>query len=360
MRWDSSGRSLVLVSLVGALLVLAAGREVRAQEPRFDGTTLRVATWGGTWRDALHEVIGKELEKRGAKVEYVLGNPADSFAKLIAARGRDIPFDVMEIGDPQKPQLVEGQFLEALNVANLPNSGDLDPAQREQYVIATGLSEGGIVYNVKKFEELGIPKPDRFTGLLHPKLAGKVSLPDINVGPAVTAIVGFAAEAGGDEGRIDGGLELIRKLQVVSFYKSAVELATKFNTGDVWAAVWHAGWALRLRKAGVPAGITFPKVKDRQGLATTTWIGIPKGGKARRAAEFFINQYLDPDAQVKISGKLGQVPVKKGALAKLGDDPELREIMLLTPAQIRNMYYLDWSRVNFSEWVSKWSRAMAQ
>ena len=34
--------------------------------------------------------------------------------------------------------------------------------------------------------------------------------------------------------------------------------------------------------------------------------------------------------------------------------------MLLDPAQIRNMYYIDWSKVNVNEWVNKWSRVMAR
>ena len=34
--------------------------------------------------------------------------------------------------------------------------------------------------------------------------------------------------------------------------------------------------------------------------------------------------------------------------------------MLLDPRQIHGMYYIDWSRVNTSEWVSKWNRVMAR
>jgi putative spermidine/putrescine transport system substrate-binding protein len=360
MRHGVGGRSLVLASLVGALAVLAAGWVVSAQEARLDGATLRVATWGGSWRDAIHETIGKELERRGAKVEYVIGNPRDSLNKLIAARGREVPFDVMELDDGTKPQLLEGQFLEELNYASLPNSRDLDPNQRDRYTVSTLAAQDGIVYNVKKFEELGIPKPERFKDLFHPKLAGRVSFPDINHGMAINGIVGFAAEAGGDETNIDPGLELIKKLPVAAFYKSSVELSTKFNSGDVLAAPWHVGWALRVRRAGVPVGMSYPRVKDKRGMLEMVWAGIPKGTKARRAAEFFINRYLDPEVQVELPKKTGIAPVSKAALAKLAADPELKGLMLLEPAKIRNLYYIDWSKVNVGEWVSKWNRVMAR
>src|SRR6185369_11317408 len=89
-------RAAVLGLLVISGLVLALTRPVPAQRP-LDGTTVRVATWGGSWRDALHQLIGARLEAQGAKLEYVLANPTENFAKLVAARGREAPFDVMEV-----------------------------------------------------------------------------------------------------------------------------------------------------------------------------------------------------------------------------------------------------------------------
>src|SRR4051794_18716641 len=86
---------LGILALAGALAIGPA----RADEPRFDGVVLRVATFGGGWDKAVHEFIGVELEKRGGKVEYVLAPPRDALARLIAARGRQIPFDVVEMAD---------------------------------------------------------------------------------------------------------------------------------------------------------------------------------------------------------------------------------------------------------------------
>lgn len=358
MRHGVRGRYLVLSGLVSLLLVVATGWSVvvSAQEPRFEGVTLRLATWGGSWRDAVRDSVGQELEKRGAKMEYVIGNPADSLAKLIAARGRDVPFDVVDFGDSVKPQLVEGQFLEELNFANVPNAQGL---QRDRYTVAVWRDQTGIIYNVKKFEELGIPKPEQLKDLFHPKLVGRIAFPDINHSTAISGIVAFAIAAGSDESNIDPGLELIRQLKVSSFFKSSVELATKFTSGDVWAAWWTSGWLLRVRKTGVPVAASYPRVKDKQGMTELFWVGIPKGGKMR-PAEFFINQYLSLQVQLAMSRKLGVGPVNEAALAELAKDPEWKDGMVVDPAIIRNMYYLDWSKVNLNEWVNKWSRVMAR
>ncbi len=354
------GRCLVLSGFLSLLLVQTAGWGLAAEDSRFDGLTLRVATFGGSWRDAIHELIGKELEKRGAKVEYVIGNPRDNLAKLIAARGREVPFDLMEIEDGIKGELLDGQFLEELNFSSLPNSRDLDPDRRDRHTVTTNLVEHGIVYNVKKFDELGIPKPERMKDLFHPKLAGRVSFPDINIPTAINGLVGLAVEAGGDEGNVDQGFEQVKQLRVASFYRSSVELATKFKSEDVWAAWWTAGWGLRVKRAGVPVAISYQKVKDKQGMLVLLWAVIPRGGKARRAAEFFVNRYLDVEVQVEFSKKTGTVPVRREALAKLAADPQVREFTVLDPNRIRTMYYVDWSKVNVSEWANKWSRMMAR
>lgn len=352
--------SLILWALVTAMLFLTAGGAA-AQEERFDGVTLRVATYGGSWRNALHELIGKDLEKRGAKVEWVLGNPRDNLVKLIAARGRDLPFDVMEMDDSTKPQLFEAELLEELKPADLPNARALPDRMRDRYTVATSLIEVGIVYNVKKFQELGIPKIVRFKDLFHPKLAGRVSFPDINVGTAFNALVGFAIEAGGDESNIVPGLELIKQLKVAGFHRSAMELATKFKSEDVWAAPWHAGMALRLKRDGVPAAISYQKVRDKEGMLQVVWGGIPKGTKARRAAQFFLNRYIDPAVQLQFTEKVGSVPANEAALAQLATRAELRDVpTILEPAKIRNMYYIDWFKVDFNDWIGKWSRMMAR
>jgi putative spermidine/putrescine transport system substrate-binding protein len=266
----------------------------------------------------------------------------------------------MEIDDGIKPNLLEGQLLEELGYGRLPAARDLDAAYRDRFTVGSWVAEEGIVYNVKKFEEHGIPKPQRYSDLFNPKLAGRVSFPDINVGMVVNGIVAFAVEGGGDESRIDPGLDLIKKLNPASFYKSSVELSTKFNSGDIWAAHWHAGWALRVRKAGLPVAVSFAKVKDKQGLIQIGWLGIPKGAKARPAADAFIDRYLDPDVQVGMSRQTGVAPIKQAALATLAGDPELKEVMLLKPEEIRNAYYIDWSKVNINEWVNKWNRVMTR
>ena len=66
--------SSVIRLLVAALFVYQASAMVipgNAAAQRFDGVTLRVATYGGPWKDGMQALIGAEMEKLGGKIEFL-------------------------------------------------------------------------------------------------------------------------------------------------------------------------------------------------------------------------------------------------------------------------------------------------
>jgi putative spermidine/putrescine transport system substrate-binding protein len=349
-------RSLALA--LASMVALAAIGSAMAQDERFDGVTIRVATWGGSWRDRMQELIGSEFEKRGGKVEYVVGNALENFNKLIAARGQKPPFDVMEFQSDLWKPLVDAAFLAPLPFAKLPNSANHSPQQRDDVTVNTWILEEGIVYNADKFKELGLPKPEKYSDLFNEKLKGRVAWPDISYGPY--AIIGLATEFGGDELNIDPGLKRLEEAKLGYYYKSSVELSTKFASGDVWAAPWHAGWAVRVKRTNVPLAMSFPKVKDRQGIIASGMIGIVKGTDVQKAAEFWVNQYLSPDAQEKLGRANGVAPINPTALSAMRTDSFLADLMLLTPEDIAKTYSINWAKIDLSAIITKWNRSIAK
>ena len=188
--------TLGLVCTVGI-----AASTAPASAGQFDGVTVRIGTFGGKWRDIVDSYVAKAFEKEGGKIEYVLGQPANNMAKLIAARGQEPPFDLFETMDNFLPQLGAGNFT--------------------------------VIYNQKKFAEAGIPAPKRYLDLADPRLKGKVSLPDISAGGAITAIVGMSYEGGGSEADIGPGLDLVKKIAPANFWSSSSNLQTMLVNGDV-------------------------------------------------------------------------------------------------------------------------------
>ena len=61
--------SLRFLGVVGVVFGLVTAHDAAAQEVRFDGVTLTVGTFGGSWRDRIHEYIGSKVEALGGKIE---------------------------------------------------------------------------------------------------------------------------------------------------------------------------------------------------------------------------------------------------------------------------------------------------
>ncbi len=351
-RWFK-GAALALLGTAATLVAVPT-----AEAQRFDGVTIRVATWGGSWRDRIHELIGTEFEKRGGKVEYVIGNALENFNKLLAARGQRPPFDVMEFQSDLWRALKESGVLMPLPYAQIPNAAGHTPEQKDAETVSTWILEEGIVYNADRFKEHGIAKPEKYSDLFDAKLAGRIAWPDISYGPY--ALIGLSTEQGGDELNIDPGLARLKQANVGYFYRSSVELSTKFASGDVWAAPWHAGWAVRVKRTGLPLAVAFPKVKDRQGVLANGMIGMVKGTTVGPAAEFWVNRYLSPEVQETFCRANGIAPLSRDAMASMKKDPFLDELMLLTPEAIAKAYAIDWARIDLADIVNKWSRATAR
>ena len=350
----------VLAGLSIAVCACLFSSHAAGQEKRFDGVTLRIATYGGQWREALQELIGADMERRGAKLEWETGAPNAHLAKLIIARGKAAPFDVTEIDDPTAPQLVEAGLLEPFNLQRIPNiAGLIDPPSTAFNIIPIWSFEEGVVYNADKFKELGIPKPQRYSDLINPKLTGRVGFFDINGANGPFAVYGFAHDTGGSVDNITPGLLAMKKLGAKQFYSSAPTAMASLVSGDIWAMYMGAAWAVRIRKAGNAwAGFAHLKVGDNVGIWSRGYIGLVKGTKNAEAAEYYVNRYISADVQRALAVKLGSVPVAKAALPDLAKDPVSNELLKLTPEEIGNMRRIDFSKIDLSKWIEAWNAVM--
>ena len=343
---------------------IALGSAGAAAAGMFEGQTLTVGTYGGSWKDRICEYICPKIEAEGGKVEFVTGNPRNLLSKLVAARGQDEPpMDVVEITDATWPVVLAADFVEKMDPANVPNIADLDPNMYDEYKAANWMTQEGFVVNLKKLEELGVERPTGFMDLFNPALKGKIIIPDIAVNTVLTSIAGFAAEKGGDEHDIDPGLELIRDLGVHSFWTSGTQITQLMKAEDVYVAIAHAGWGVRLHDAGVPVGMVHPKVKDKVGLASRGYAGLVKGTKNKAAAEFYINELISEGMQEVLHTKNGIVPTNGKVQAKYADKAKLDSsgvpFLMLAPEQIANLYYMDMSAFDMKDWTRKWNRVVA-
>lgn len=362
MKKPKLSRISAIAGLV-AVLSLSAVSNVVAQDKPFAGVNLRVGTFGGPWTEIQKEQLQPQMEALGATVTYIPGSPQANMAKLIAARGSEPPMDVLEILDAIVPDMREGGFLQPLDVSLIPNTQHLAKGQYNDLMVANWTTQEGICYNSEKFKELGIPAPTTYNDLGHPKLEGRVQIPDIVSGGGLAAVAGFSFANGGDLKNIKPGLEAIANLKALKFWKRGAEALTQLRSGDIYAAVIHAGWCVRAANAGMTVEMVHPVINaNTKGVIKQGWMGVVKGidPKVAKAAHAYINMFIDAEFQKGFAIKRGVVPENLLSLKGLEEDPTLKRLMILNPDEIANMLHIDYSKVNVSEWNDQWNRTVTR
>lgn len=323
-----------------------------------DGAAIRVASWGGSWRDSYDANIAQPISSQGVAVEFVLGNPDDNLARQVAASRQGlIAFDIMEY-TPAQMNLLDGSGLFwPLDYDLLPEATSVPDWARTPDAVRTQFTVDGIVYNAEKFAELGIDPPQRHEDLLDERLRGHVAFPDISNGAHWAAVVGLA---GGNESDLSPAVDLVNRMQPAYFFSGSTDLATRFGSGEIWAAPWQSGWALRLKRSGAPVAVAYPRIGEKRGALWLLSFGILDGTEAPEACHTFINQALTPEAQFAHCSAVGQIPINPAARARMAEDPELAEMMLLDEADVENAFQIDWSSLDQDAWRNRWNREVSR
>ena len=170
----------------------------------------------------------------------------------------------------------------------LRRCADLDKSDYNEWRVASWHTQESICYDKDQLAELGIPIPKTYADLAHPKLAGRISIPDITSGGGFANFGAMALAAGGDEQNVKPGLEMINKLNTLKFWSRGGEVVTQFGSGDVYAAVVHSGWCVRSFHAGNNVTTVHPAFADgRVGVHKAGWLVIMKSSDCicRRPAQ---------------------------------------------------------------------------
>lgn len=357
-------RRRIVVTLLAVVLAWPLSNVFAARE--FEGQTLRVAMWGGGWNRGLHEFVGKPfMERTGAKIEYVIGNPREHLAKIIATRGQAPPFDVVQVDDSVKEQLLRLNLVEKLDLSKIPNMKNVARVIIEQPELGPPfmIIPIGIAYNTEKFKEAGIPAPTSWDILWDPRVAGKVAIPDLNVVMGVHTLMAAAQRAAGNPYDYEAGIAELKKIKLNHIYSSPVEVATQVTAGNVWALAWTEGRTNELRFRNFPVRYVNAATGGKKGSMDIDSMHLIRGSKQKALAEIYINLTLESEAQLKFAKAEGWTPAVTPALDLLKADPMYRErLAILDEKGVEEAFRADWKILNknWSDIVSKWNRALKQ
>ena len=231
----------------------------------------------------------------GVKIEWTHGNPSDFFAKMLASRGRQAPFDVVLLDDAVQDAAIKAGVVAKLDPALVPNLDKLYPRARnpQGYGPYAILYSIGIVYNKDKLKAAGIAEPTSWQDLWNPKLAGHISIPDISLPQGADFVMKMAQLNGGSEADVIPGLKKIAEIKANSYYTSSNTLGQQLASGDVWVSVWTSGRAWAMINQGYPIGYAIPKEGSVLGIDTVDMVAGTAHPKEAQA----LHQHADRSAQ---------------------------------------------------------------
>jgi len=326
--------------------LFAAGLFASGASAQTSNVTLRVATFGGHSGEVEKAYVGDRMTRiTGTAIEWTYGNPSDFFAKLLASRGREAPFDVVLLDDAVQDAAIRAGVVAKLDPALVPNLQQLYPVARnaDGYGPYAILYSVGIVYNRDKLKAAGIAEPTSWDDLWNDKLAGHISVPDISLPQGADFVLKIAQLNGGGEDNVIPALEKIARIKAQSYYTSSATLGQQLASGDVWVSVWTSGRAWALAESGNPIGYVIPKEGSVLGIDT---IDMVAGTPHPKEAQQFINMQIDPLGQLGWAIEMQYGPSNMTLKSMFEAYPALAERMPSSEADLKKLYPPKWGPYN--------------
>ncbi|MFT4268434.1 MAG: ABC transporter substrate-binding protein [Xenophilus sp.] len=344
---------LTLSIAIGSTLAGCAAMAQTASD-----TVLRVGNYGGRFTETQRKYAADLFtQNTGVKVQFIDANPLDHIAKLVAARGRNVPYDVIYIDGDLQPTAIKAGIIDKPDPRIVTNLDKLyDQAKSAQgYGPVQIFYSFGILFNTEKFKAAGIPEPTSWADLWDPRLAGRVAVGDLGHGSGRALLIQANRLAGGNESTPEKGIAKIAEIKAHSYYSSTVQLEALFPSGDVWAAVIASGRGWGLIDKGYPLKFVEPK---EGAVSSVTTIEVVKGSKHVREANQYINYVLDPVAQIGQAWDIPYGPSNKIVAPVIQAYPDLARKLPGTEERIRALYTPDWGVywANHEKAVDLWQR----
>lgn len=361
--------SLLMILALVSLLAACGGSESSSSasgSKKYAGRTLRIAMWGGGWQASQKEVVGKWFEENtGATVEYISGNPRDHIQKLIAAKGGEAPFDLVQMDDVAQELAASQGLLEPMDKNLVPGLKDVFPEAFANKGFGPGfvVIQFGIAYNTEEFKKLGLAEPKNIGDLWEPKLKGKVAIPGLGVSMGPYALTASAVQFGGSQDNVEPGLKKLKELDPI-VYTDSSKLETMFINKEVIAAIWIDGRTNSLAAKGQP--VKFVRVaagnSGKVGGSGFDTIDIVKGTKNMDLAKIWLERQFSVEAGTGVTHRDNYGPTNAKAAAELAKEAKYKDTLIISAADMAKTLRIDAKKLNadMNNWVEQFNKTLAK
>jgi len=300
-----SRRTFLARSLASSAAVAGAGlwsRTALAQS----GDVLRVTHFGGPYQ-ALDALVGKKFTD--GKVAFDQDQPALIFSKW-QAQPTNPPYDIGLMVRPFTIRAFAAGLVTPLTAAEVPGIGRLVPGALAPDNAGAALAVDSLDI---MYDRSAVSAPiTSWLDLWRPEFKGKLTLPAMPLGGAITyLLVSVARAMGGDENKIDDAITKFKDLKgnVRSFYKDPNLATQMLERGEVVVAPQYSARIGQLMKRAPKIARGIPK----EGVPAIPYdFVIAKGSKQQAMAKKFVNFVLTPGVQADVCSNILLTPAITG------------------------------------------------
>ena len=289
---------------------------------------LNVYNWGEYIDE---DVITQFEQETGIKVVYDVFETNEEMYPVIEAGA--VKYDVVCPSDYMIQRMSQNGLLAELNFDKIPNykeigqeyldiSKGFDPENKYSVPYCWGTM--GILYNTKRFQELGIPAPTKWADLWDERLSGEILMQN-SVRDAFTAALkmeNYSLNSTNPEELAQARDLLIRQKPLVQAYVID-QVRDKMIGGEAAVGVIYSGEMLYIQGEVADQGLDYSLEYVIPEEGTNYWIDswvIPANAEHKENAEKWIDFMCRPDIAKKNFEYITYATPNKGAYDLLDDD----------------------------------------
>lgn len=321
--------------------------------PSFEGQTLVVTSYGGTWEEFMRaEVLPSFEEATGATIELAVGLSTDWMTKLRASGADNPPYDVVIANETYiSTGRIEG-FFDPLPVDKIPNLENVHESLRlpDDVGVFALVAPIGLGYMT---DEVTIDTAPGWLDLAN-FLPG-LGIYNIKNSAAAQHIMMTAEVVAGNYQDWEPGFEWIRdNLRDAKQSDFSGDMETLLTAGEIQAGLLDSPAVARLKGQGVAIAWAGPNeglLMFEQNTNVTT------GSKVKDLAYSFVNYWLGVDVQTKFVESYFWTP--SNVQVQVGED--LAESIPVTRDNLDRMKHWDYEWLNSGpreEMIKRWNREM--
>jgi len=286
----------------------------------FEGETLIVNGYGGTWKEIFREVVAAPFEeKTGASIELdPTGSASETYSKIKASGGSP-GFDAAVLTGGE---IILGE--EEGNLAEIPSEYENVHGIVENYgdiTLPYGVVHGVQFLSLFTHQDKNEGPADSWEALWNEGNAGHVVLIHPSNLAGVFLVIQAARMEGGGINDIDPGFAKTAELcpdQILTSIKSSSEIFNYTNTEEVWATPFWSGRSLiSIKERGEPYNMAVPKEGAPH---LVNCLGVPSGSENKELAFEFLNHWVSPEVNAQWAMNYNVGPSHPAAGDELTDE----------------------------------------